>query len=176
MPPYAGVISTKAAAARVWGRLAGVTSEIVAGAVAFAAFASGALAQIAFMRLDTARTLRLSFPTLVVGLALLTGGMWWPSLAMFIVGGVVTGAGGGLVFRGALMTAGATAPTESRAAVLAGFFLGAYVGLSVPVIGLGVATTYEPARDVMLVFVVIAVIAIAFSLRAVLRVSGSVRR
>ncbi|BEP15079.1 MFS transporter [Acidothermaceae bacterium B102] len=144
-------------------------SHAVAGAVAFAAFASGALAQIAFLRLDTTRTLRLSFPTLVVGLALLTGGMWVPDLALFVVGGVVTGAGGGLVFRGAMMTAAATAPSGSRAEVLAGFFLGAYVGLSVPVIGLGVATTYAPARDVMLVFVVIAVAAIALSLRAVLR-------
>jgi hypothetical protein len=51
--------------------------------------------------------------------------------------------------------------------VLAGFFLGAYVGLSIPVIGLGIATTYVTARDAMLVFVVLAAVAIAGSVRAV---------
>jgi hypothetical protein len=86
--------------------------------------------------------------------------MWSASLAMFLVGGVITGAGGGLVFRGALATAGSTAPPESRAEVLSGYFLGAYIGLSVPVVGLGIATRYAPAREVMLVFVVIVAIAV----------------
>jgi len=95
--------------------------------------------------------------------------MWFANVALFVMGGIVTGAGGGLVFRGALVAAGDTAPAESRAEVLAGFFLGAYIGLSVPVIGLGIATTYVPARDAMLVFVVLVGSAVAISLRAVVR-------
>jgi hypothetical protein len=95
--------------------------------------------------------------------------MWLSSLAMFVIGGIVTGAGAGLAFRGALVAAGNTAPPESRAEVLAGFFLGAYVGLSVPVIALGIATSYAPARDVMLVFAALVAVAIAFSVRAVIR-------
>jgi hypothetical protein len=51
---------------------------------------------------------------------------------------------------------------------MSGFFLGAYVGLSVPVLGLGIATQYVPAREVMLVFVAVVVIALLASLRAVL--------
>jgi MFS family permease len=142
-------------------------SHAVAGAVAFAAFAGGALAQIALSRADVARTLVIGPALLLPGLALLTGGMWLPSLTMFVIGGIVTGAGGGLVFRGALVAAGSTAPPEARAEVLAGYFLGAYVGLSVPVIGLGVATQYAPARDVMLGFVVIVGVAIVLCARAV---------
>jgi uncharacterized membrane protein len=57
----------------------------------------------------------------------------------------------------------------SRAEVLAGFFLGGYLGLSAPVIALGVATEYVAPREVMLVFVVLAAIAIAAGTRAVLR-------
>jgi hypothetical protein len=95
--------------------------------------------------------------------------MWLPSLPVFVIGGIVTGAGGGLVFRGSLVAAASTAEPKSRAEVLAGFFLGAYIGLSVPVIALGVATEYVSARDVMLVFVVLAAIAIAAGTRAVLR-------
>ncbi|MDT7652226.1 MAG: hypothetical protein QOI36_3632, partial [Pseudonocardiales bacterium] len=124
------------------------TSHAVAGAVAFVAFAGGALAQIALSRGGIALTLRAGQLLLIPGLALFAGGMWLPSLTMFIVGGVVTGAGGGLVFRGALAAAVSTAPPESRAEVLAGYFLGAYVGLSVPVVGLGIATQYVSARAV----------------------------
>lgn len=95
--------------------------------------------------------------------------MWLPSLAVFVIGGVGTGAGAGLVFRGALAAARSTAPPQARAEVLAGFFLGAYVGLSVPVVALGVATRYRAARDAMLVFVVLVSIAVIVSVRAVMR-------
>jgi MFS family permease len=144
------------------------TSHAVAGAVAFAAFAAGALAQVALSRVGVRETLRLSPGLLIAGLALLVAGMWLPSLAVFVIGGVVTGAGGGLVFRGALAAAGSTAPPGARAEVLAGYFLGAYVGLSVPVVALGVATQYIAARDVMLVFVVLVSAAVILSVRAVL--------
>jgi MFS family permease len=145
------------------------TSYAVAGAVAFAAFTAGALAQIALGTRGVATTLRLSVPTVLVGLALFATGMWLPSLPTFVVGGIITGAGGGLVVRGSLVAAASTAPPESRAEVLAGYFLGVYIGLSVPVIALGVATEYVAARDVMLVFVALAVAAIAFSAQAVIR-------
>jgi MFS family permease len=143
------------------------TSHAVAGAVAFSAFAGGAAAQIAQSRTSNNQLLRRSVPTIVGGLALLTAGMWLPNLAMFVIGGVISGAGAGMVFKGALVTAASTAPQGSRAEVLAGFFLGAYVGLSIPVIGLGIATTYVSARDAMLVFVVLAALSIAGAVRAV---------
>ena len=145
------------------------TSHAVAGAVAFSAFAAGAVAQIALGRAGIATTLKVSLPVLCAGLTLFTAGMWLPSLPVFVIGGIVTGAGAGLVFRGSLVAAAGTAPPGSRAEVLAGFFLGGYVGLSAPVIALGVATEYVAARDVMLVFVVLAAIAIAAGARAVLR-------
>jgi MFS family permease len=143
------------------------SSAAVAGAVAFAAFAAGAGAQVLLSRVDVNATLRIGLATLTPGLALLVGGMWLSSLAMFVVGGIVSGAGAGLVFRGGLVAAGAAAPPESRAEVLSGFFLGAYVGLSVPVVGLGIATQHAPADEVMLVFVALVVVALVASLRAV---------
>jgi MFS family permease len=145
------------------------TSYAVAGAVAFAAFAAGSVAQIALGRTGVARTLRLSVPVILIGLGLCAAAMWLPSLPVFVIGGIITGAGGGLVVRGSLVAAAGTAPPESRAEVLAGYFLGAYIGLSVPVIGLGIATEYVAARDVMLGFAAVAVAAIALSAWAVIR-------
>jgi len=121
------------------------SSHALAGAVAFAAFAASAVAQIVTPRTPTSKLLGWGVPIVALGLALLTGGMWNADLVMFVVGGILTGGGA------------------------AGFFLGAYVGLSIPVVGLGVATTYWSERNVMLVFVVITAAAIALSARSVLR-------
>jgi MFS family permease len=147
----------------------GQTSHAVAGAVAFAAFAAGAVAQVALSRAGLRTTLRIGPYLLIPGLGLLAAGMWLPSLAVFVLGGVVTGAGGGLVFRGALAAAGSTAPPGARAEVLSGYFLGAYVGLSVPVVALGVATQYVASREAMLVFVVLVAVAVTLSVSAVMR-------
>jgi MFS family permease len=142
-------------------------SHAVAGAVAFVAFAAAATAQIAASRIETTTMLRLSVPVLLFGLTVLTAGLWRPSLVLFVLGGIVTGAGGGLLFRGALVAVGSTAPPQARAEVLATYFLGGYVGLSAPVIGLGVADSFIPARAAMLVFVLIATLAITISVRLV---------
>jgi MFS family permease len=146
-----------------------VTSHAIAGAVPFAAFAGGAAAQILGARTPAPVLLRWSIPTVTLGLALTAAAMWSSSLAMFVIGGVITGVGAGLVFKGSLAVAASTAPAGSRAEVLAGFFLGAYIGLSVPVVALGVVTQYIPARDAMIVFSALAALAIAASVRAVTR-------
>jgi hypothetical protein len=143
------------------------TSHALAGAVAFAAFASGALAQLAACRVTMPHTLRLGAMALIPGLALLAAGMWVPSLVVFVIGGIVTGAGSGLLFRGALATATSSAPARARAEVLAAFFLGAYLGLSVPVVGLGVATQWVPPREAMLAFVLFISLGVLAGVRAV---------
>jgi MFS family permease len=145
------------------------TSHAVAGAVAFAVFAGGAVAQIAQSRVDNQRLLRRGVPTVILGLAVLAAGMWIPNLATFILGGVISGAGAGMVFKGSLVTAAETAPEGSRAEVLAGYFLGSYLGLSVPAIGLGIATNYFLARNVMLVFAIVIASAITMAVRAASR-------
>jgi MFS family permease len=144
-------------------------SHAIAGAVPFAAFAGGAAAQIISARMPTLTLLRRSVPIIVLGMALTAGAMWSSSLTMFVIGGVITGAGGGMVFKGSLAVAASTAPPQSRAEVLAGFFLGAYIGLSVPIIGLGIATMYVSAREAMLVFAGVAAVAIVGAVRAVIQ-------
>jgi MFS family permease len=135
-------------------------SHAVAGAVAFAVFASGAVIQVAMSRAGLRTTLRAAPLILIPGLALLAVGMWFAILPLFIVGGIVVGAGAALAFRGGLSAADSSAPPESRAEVLSGFFLGTYIGLSVPAVILGIATQYVSSRSAMLVFAVIVAAAI----------------
>jgi hypothetical protein len=143
------------------------TSHAVAGAAVFAAFAAGALAQILLSRASVRTTLLISPALLLPGLALLVTAIWEPDLTVFVVAGVVTGAGAGLLFRAALIAAGSTAPADSRAEVLAGYFLGAYTGLSLPVVGLGIASRYAPIRDVILIFAALVAAAVLASIHAI---------
>jgi MFS family permease len=132
----------------------GHTSRALAGASVFAVFASAALLQ-SVLGPRPARTLMVAgVIVLPLGLALVTTAVWLPnpSLALFLVGGATTGAGAGLLVKATLSTVIEVTPPESRAEALAGFFLAAYIGLSVPVIGLGVAANVVPARTALLGF------------------------
>ena len=117
----------------------------MAGAVAFAVFAARAAIQIAMSRAGLRTTLRVAPLILIPGLALLAAGMWFAILPLFIIGGIVVGAGAALAFRGGLSAAASSAPPKARAEVLSGFFLGTYIGLSVPAVILGIATQYVRA-------------------------------
>jgi hypothetical protein len=78
---------------------------------------------------------------LVVGLALLVTSvrLSTPSLALYLIAGALIGAGGGAVFKGTTaLVVGSSAP-EDRLAKTSSLLITAFVGLSVPVIGAGVA-------------------------------------
>jgi MFS family permease len=147
----------------------GITSHAVAGLVAFTVFASGALAQVVVSPLKPDALLRVGSPILLVGLVLLVTGMWTATLTLFMIGAVLTGVGAGLIFRGAMSTVSEHAPDGSRAEVLAGFFLGVYVGLSVPVVALGVASGHASVRVLMLIFATVVALATIVSVRSVVR-------
>jgi MFS family permease len=104
-------------------------SHALAGAVAFSVFAAGAIAQMVLRDVDVRRTLAVGLPVLAAGLVVLAVGTWLVDLPLFVAGGVLTGAGAGLLFKGALVTAIDLAPATSRAEVLAGFFVASYAGL-----------------------------------------------
>jgi MFS family permease len=132
----------------------GHTSRALGGAAAFTVFATAALLQ-SLLGTRSARTLLLAGAVVLpLGLVLVTTAVWLPhpSLALFLVGGATTGAGAGLLVKAGLSTVVEIAPPDSRAEALAGFFLAAYVGLSVPVIALGVVATVVPARTALLGF------------------------
>ena len=62
-----------------------------------------------------------------------------PSLALFLIGGALIGAGAGAVFKGTTgIVLEASAP-ENRLAMTSDLLIALYVGLSVPVVGAGIA-------------------------------------
>jgi MFS family permease len=138
------------------------SSHAVAGVVAFAVFGAAALAQVVFGRLARHAQVGLGLAAVLAGLALVTVSVWLPSFWLLLAGGIVAGAGAGTAFRGLVATVIAITPASARGEGLAGLFLGSYIGLAVPVVGLGVATLWVSMQvSVLGLAVVLAVVILA---------------
>jgi hypothetical protein len=116
-------------------------SHALSGATLFLVFSSGVASQLATNGLAAPRVLVLGTISMLVGLALLVTAvrLSTPSLALFLLGGALIGAGAGAVFKGTTgLVLAATAP-EKRLAMTSDLLIALFVGLSIPVIGAGVA-------------------------------------
>jgi MFS family permease len=91
--------------------------------------------------LQASRVLALGTVSMLAGLALLVVSvrLSTPNLAMFLIGGALIGAGSGAVFKGTTGIVLGASPPESRVAMTSDLLIALYVGLSVPVIGAGIA-------------------------------------
>ena len=119
----------------------GRTSHALAGATLFLVFACGALSQVATTRLAASRVLALGTLSMLAGLVFLVVSvrLSTPSLALFLISGALIGAGVGMVFKGTTgMVLEAAAP-EDRLAMTSKLLVVLYGGLSIPVVGAGIA-------------------------------------
>jgi MFS family permease len=117
------------------------TSHALSGAALFVVFTAGVVSQLATNRLRSSRVLALGTFSMIAGLVLLVVAvrLSTPSLALFLIGGALIGAGAGAVYKGTTgIVLGATAP-ENRVAMTSALVIAVFVGLSVPVIGAGIA-------------------------------------
>jgi MFS family permease len=152
-------------------------SHALAGATLFAVFAAGVGAQLATMTWPLRRALAAGMALMLVGLAATVTAVWLstPSLALFILGGAVTGAGGGAIFKGAVGTVIRISRPESRAEALTGVYLAGFVGLSLPIVGTGVALAEGVSPRVTILGFAIAV-AIGIVASAIRLLPGPPRR
>jgi hypothetical protein len=139
-------------------------SHALAGATLFIVFTAGVLSQLGTARLQPSRVFALGTISMLVGLVLLVTSVRLssPNLALFLVSGGLIGAGAGAVFKGTtgLVLAG-TAP-ENRVAMTAELLIALFVGLSVPVIGAGVALDHgASASNTVLGFAVLVGLGVA---------------
>lgn len=134
-----------------------VTDRLSAGATTFGVFAASSVSQLVFARLSQRAQVRLGTVLLAGGLVVLAGSAVALQVVGFIGGGIVAGAGVGLVFRAAIATAGSLVGPERRGGVLATVFLIAYSGLTVPVVAVGAALLVLPTIVVLVGYVVLVV-------------------
>ncbi|GAA2709704.1 MFS transporter [Actinoplanes palleronii] len=130
-------------------------SRALAGGLVFAVFGAAAVAQALTGRLTASAKLTLGLVGQGAGVLILLAGMYLTSLPVFVAGGVIAGIGAGTLFKTAVGTVTALAAPERRGESLAGLFLIGYLGLTAPVIGLGLATQAFTALAAMTGFVVL---------------------
>ena len=133
--------------------------HLLAGATSFSVFAAAAAGQTLLAKLPARRQLTIAIAACAVGLVLVAVGAVVPQIVVFIAGGVVSGLGVGLLFRGALTTAVGLADPVRKGETLALTFLIAYAGLAIPVLAVGTALAFEPPTPVLLVFVALVLVA-----------------
>jgi hypothetical protein len=107
----------------------------------FLVFSCGVASQLATTRLHSSSVLALGTIFMLAGLVLLAVSVRLsnPSLALFLVGGALIGAGVGAVFKGTTGIVLEAAAPEDRLAMTSKLLVALYVGLSIPVVGAGVA-------------------------------------
>ena len=114
----------------------------VAGSITCVFFASAAVVALALARFNSRPVLLAGLALLPAGLALVGAGMSAESLVLFIIGAVTGGGAYGALVIGSLSAANGLAPAGTRAQVISTYFVFAYTGLSIPVVGVGIASEY----------------------------------
>jgi MFS family permease len=141
-------------------------SLALSGASLFLLFSCGVASQLATGRLQASRVLAVGMISMLVGLVLLVVSvrLSTPSLALFLIGGALIGAGSGAVFKGTSGIVLEASPPESRVAMTSALLIALYVGLAVPVIGAGVALDLgASAPDTVLGFAILVGLGVAAS-------------
>jgi MFS family permease len=114
------------------------TSHALAGLIVFILFSASIFGQVVVSRLSDRRALVAGCALLAGGVGLLALALGIESLAALIASVTVVGLGQGLVIGAGLAAINQRAPVERRGETASSFFVVMYVGLSVPVIGVGV--------------------------------------
>jgi MFS family permease len=129
-------------------------SPALTGVTIFLTFGTSVLVQTTTTSWPAHRLVAAGIPPLIAGLGLLVTSAWTspPNLALFLTSGVVAGAGIGAIIRGSLTIAIAASGPDDRAGTLATFFTAGYVGLSLPVIGIGLSLQHLSPRVTLLIF------------------------
>jgi MFS family permease len=119
----------------------GRTSHALAGATLFLVFSCGVISQVATIKLQASRVLALGTASMLAGLIVLVVSvrLSTPNLALFLVSGALIGAGVGAVFKGTTGIVLEAAAPEDRLVLTSRLLVVLYVGLSIPVVGAGIA-------------------------------------
>ena len=144
----------------------GRPSHALSGATLFLVFSAGVVSQLATTGLRASRALALGMASMLAGLVLLVISvrLSTPSLALFLIGGALIGAGAGAVYKGTTgVVLEATAP-EDRVAMTSALVIAVFIGLSVPVIGAGIALNQgASAPDTVVGFAILVALGVSLS-------------
>ncbi|QUQ67595.1 MFS transporter [Kutzneria sp. CA-103260] len=145
-----------------------IASPLVGGLLSTSVFAAAAGAQLLFVGQPLRQQLITGLGAMIVSLAAIPAGVLAGSVLLFWGGALFGGAGMGLTFRVTLAMVGSLATPELRGETLAGVFLAFYLGLALPVLGIGVALTALPSLTVLVLFGLVELVLVVWAGRRLL--------
>lgn len=114
-----------------------ITSAVAAGGIVAVVLGTSAVMQFVAQAWDSHRVQVLGLPAVVLGLILLMLAQSLGSIWTLLISATVAGVGQGLVFLGATKSVNLAAPNAILGNVTSAYFMGVYLGVAVPVIGVG---------------------------------------
>jgi MFS family permease len=120
-------------------QVVGIDNHAVAGLIAGSIFFASAVAQIAASNLNPQRAVAIGCAILVAGMVILAVALKLSSFVGLIAAAVVAGIGQGISFSRGLAAVAERTPADRRAEVSSTYFVVAYVAISLPVVGEGIA-------------------------------------
>lgn len=149
-------------------RVIGIGNHAAAGVIVASVFAASAVAQVVVRRAEPARAVAVGCALLVIGMVILAAALHFSSLPGLIVAALVVGAGQGMSFGRGLAAVAERTPPDRRAEVSSTYFVVAYVAISLPVIGEGLAAQRWGLRTSGIAFAIIVAVLAAVCFAAVL--------
>lgn len=149
-------------------QIVGVDNHAVAGLIAGSIFFASAVAQLAARNLNPQRAVAIGCAILVVGMAVLAVALQLSSLIGLVAAAVVAGIGQGISFSRGLAAVAERTPADRRAEVSSAYFVVAYVAISLPVVGEGVAAQHWGLQTAGVTFAVAVAILSAVCLVGIL--------
>lgn len=145
------------------------TNHAVAGALFFELAIVAAISIVVLMRLQSSGAMLAALALLIPSVVLVVAAQMLASMALMVAATACCGVAAALGYRGGLQVVNEIAPGDRRAEVVSSFFVCCFVGNALPVIGIGILSTYASPVTASLAFagmiVVFALVALAFGLK-----------
>jgi MFS family permease len=146
----------------------GIDNHAVAGLIAGSIFFASAAAQIAGRNINAQRAVAIGCAILVAGMAILAVALQLSSLVSLIAAALVAGIGQGISFSRGLAAVAERTPADRRAEVSSTYFVVAYIAISLPVVGEGVAAQHWGLQTAGVTFAIAVAVLSAICLLGIL--------
>lgn len=130
-------------------------SHVLGGLTVTALAGGGTAAQVVLGRLSGYRPIALGGVAMLAGLGLIVISLSDGSAALFFTASAVLGVGWGTAFMGAFRSIAALAGPDNRGELLAALYVVAYLSMSVPAVGAGLAVPHAGLHATMNVFIAV---------------------
>jgi len=148
----------------------GIKNHAVAGAVASTILIASAVAQVFAGRIPPRRALIVGCAILIVGMVILAAALELSTLSGLVLAAIVAGIGQGIAFSRGLAAVSERTPADRLAEVSSMYFVVAYIAISLPVIGEGLAAQHWGLRTAGVSFAIaVGLLAVACLIAIVLQ-------